>query len=1124
MLNRVVELSPTIERTELPGFRLRRLEMFNWGTFHQKVAALSPEGRWTLVVGENGSGKTTAVDALRTLLVPPRLLQYNDASGDQKRRDRTRRTYVRGAWATSSQEDSATARTEYLRQAGEHSILLAVFGNERTGQEVTLAQILWEANEKIHELYAVARGRKGIAQDLSELGRTSELKRVLRGRGFEPFDSFAAYEETFRSRLGIPSKGALEVFNQAIGVKEIVDINSFVRRHMLEPSDAVGFIHSHLRPHYKELDACYQAIQKARAQIEKLEPIVRCHLRIEEAEARKRELETLHQAAPLYYAHRHLEIRREEAEELRRQFAELEQSQQGLKKEQTADEKQRLAVELDLGSDQVGLRLKAIEFEQSAALARKKDKESRHQTVRTALTTMQKSLAFDTPQRFEEMRGELEASRGLFEGNRKSARRKQVEAEIERQQSAEEHNQLAAELENLRRHRVLIPRKFVELRQDISKATRVATDELPFAGELIEVKAEYREWTGAIERLFSSFGISLLVPEKHYLPVARFINKQHLGFRLNFHRIPNVVRTARLEVLSDRDRVPARLNFRTPHPLKEWVQAEVCRRFDHLCCESVEELETVEYGITREGLIRSGPTQHIKDDSRRVNDVTSYVLGWSIESKIRALEKAQEAAGRQSEEARRRAEAAAHQLEEWEAKLSALKAALAVEQFSDLDYWSEHRMLEQLQREQEELEASSDRRKTLKRQLEVLKRRIADRHDQILKTEREKGGLSERRATNESVTRALAAMLAVHEPDRFLMYAPRLGELQEETTLTLQNVDEVASSVGRKIQNRLNQQTSAIGKAHDEMLPRMTDFLRDYPEETADKSAAPEYAAEFVGLQARLRNEDLPKHEQEFERFLSESLIGDVAMFSTRLDEHRREIESRIEIVNRALERIPFSEATHVQIVCRPKGASDETTAFRAELRACLAQGLHPSPEDRVRIFGHIRELIAKFERDDGWTNRVTDVRNWLEFGVRELSDADGREVNYYSASSGKSGGQKTKLAFTILASAITAQYGLTDSTRKDSTFRFVIIDEAFARTDEVNSERALKLFQTLGLQLLVVSPFDAKSRIVEDYVDTFHLVLNPEQRSSHVRLASRAEYDEACETATSQPTNAESG
>jgi len=81
-------------------------------------------------------------------------------------------------------------------------------------------------------------------------------------------------------------------------------------------------------------------------------------------------------------------------------------------------------------------------------------------------------------------------------------------------------------------------------------------------------------------------------------------------------------------------------------------------------------------------------------------------------------------------------------------------------------------------------------------------------------------------------------------------------------------------------------------------------------------------------------------------------------------------------------------------------------------------------------------------------------------------------------------------------------------------TFRLVVIDEVFARTDEANSLRALKLFQQLGLQLVVVNPFDAKGRIVEDYVDSFHLAVNPDANNSKLRRASRAEYDAAVDGA----------
>jgi uncharacterized protein YPO0396 len=262
-------------------------------------------------------------------------------------------------------------------------------------------------------------------------------------------------------------------------------------------------------------------------------------------------------------------------------------------------------------------------------------------------------------------------------------------------------------------------------------------------------------------------------------------------------------------------------------------------------------------------------------------------------------------------------------------------------------------------------------------------------------------------------------------------------------------------------------------------------------------------------LRERIERQELEEHKKRFEEFLGTNLVGDMAMFNAKLLEHEKDIRARVAGINAALRKIAYSDTTHVQIVAAPT-RSDEIRQFRAEVKDCLSGGINPSAEDRLRIFGRIRDLIAKFEKDDVWTRRVTDARNWLEFGVRELADADGREVNYLAGSAGKSGGQKAKLAFTILASAIAAQYGLLGAERESETFRLVVIDEAFARRDEANSRRALELFKSLGLQLIVVSPFDAKSRIVEDYVDSFHVAANPENNNSKLRRASRAEYEEA--------------
>ena len=77
------------------GFRLRRFEAFNWGTFHNRVWGLDLGGENTLLTGDIGSGKSTLVDAITTLVVPPQKINYNKAAGAEDR-ERTARTYVLG--------------------------------------------------------------------------------------------------------------------------------------------------------------------------------------------------------------------------------------------------------------------------------------------------------------------------------------------------------------------------------------------------------------------------------------------------------------------------------------------------------------------------------------------------------------------------------------------------------------------------------------------------------------------------------------------------------------------------------------------------------------------------------------------------------------------------------------------------------------------------------------------------------------------------------------------------------------------------------------------------------------------------------------------------------------------
>ncbi len=136
----------------------------------------------------------------------------------------------------------------------------------------------------------------------------------------------------------------------------------------------------------------------------------------------------------------------------------------------------------------------------------------------------------------------------------------------------------------------------------------------------------------------------------------------------------------------------------------------------------------------------------------------------------------------------------------------------------------------------------------------------------------------------------------------------------------------------------------------------------------------------------------------------------------------------------------------------------------------------------------------------------MTDVRNWFMFSASERDLATDEEWEHYSDSDGKSGGQKEKLAYTILAASLAYQFGLEWGAAKSRDFRFAVIDEAFGRGSDVSTRYALDLFDKLGLQLLIVTPLQ-KVHVIEPYVRAIGFVDNPTGTYSRLQTMTIEEF-----------------
>ena len=115
-----------------------------------------------------------------------------------------------------------------------------------------------------------------------------------------------------------------------------------------------------------------------------------------------------------------------------------------------------------------------------------------------------------------------------------------TETEIEFRQLKREHDEISAEVVSLRERRSNIDSRVLAIRDRLCTELSINAEDLPFAGELLQVRDNEADWEGAAERLLHSFGLSLLVSDAHYVRVAVWVDRTHLRGRLMYFRVRDV--------------------------------------------------------------------------------------------------------------------------------------------------------------------------------------------------------------------------------------------------------------------------------------------------------------------------------------------------------------------------------------------------------------------------------------------------------------------------------------------------------------------------------------------------------------------------------------------------------
>ncbi|MDR1883577.1 MAG: hypothetical protein LBR26_12470 [Prevotella sp.] len=1109
-----------IDNTQI-GFRLQYMELLNWGTFHNKIWKITPNGNNSLLTGEIGSGKSTVVDALTCLIVPHHKIVFNKAAGAEGK-ERTMASYIRGEYKNTKAEyneinNDAKRKSKAisLRYTNDSdttfTVVLANFHNAGYENDVTLAQIYWIENEKIQKLFIVSFKPLTIKKHFSGIENGKSLKQKIKTFSNIGYvgDSFSEYSQQFRLSLGMNSDKAIDLFYQTVSMKEVKNLTSFVREQMLEQTDVKTQIEE-LKKRFEDLNRAYYAVLEARKQRDTLFPLVKLETDYTKYRTDIEEIENILSAIPGYFATKKIVLLEKEIANCEAKLNKLENdlTQLGIDLEAKRDAQTQIKQDI---RNNGGARLEQIESEIKQREKNKNAKRDKHNQYISLATKCELPSAnsdktfyanIKTAQQKVEYLKDIQATNSDKLGIL-SADLRIVNENI---------GQTDTELQSLKNRKNQIPLAFLDVRQKMIDDLQMDEKEIPFAGELIKVKDDEKQWEGALERLLHGFGISLLVPEKHYKAVSSYINRKRLldknerGVKLDYFPVPANIKYNYNAI--DADSVVNKIEIKGDTNFEDWLQSDLEQHFN-LKCVSIDDFQKIKQdAITIEGQYKKGK-KHTKDDRKNLWDKKTFVLGWSNIEKIKAVEESLAKLKIKQETTKLALDKLKMEMDGNVTLNTNLNLLLAHQNWNELNWQDEAKEIEKLKLEEKDIKTSNNVLQTLQNNLTRIAKEIAG----LEKEQREKGetigGLKKTVEDHVNGIEACKSAQTTISEIEALRFYPKINTLIANNNLTVKNIDRIQN----ELVNNSNDEERALNRKSNqiqgEIIKVMQNYKNEFPALSNELSVETDALPEFIKQYNEINKNGLPEHENRFKELLNKNTIDDIRVFDVKLDTHSKQINNKIKEINRHLREIEFNKGTYIEL-SSDRNPDKEISDFKKSLKDCYADILDTSDAYTEDRFNLVKAFLDRFKSNDTkdieWTKKVTDVRNWYLFSASEKYMDDDSEKEFYSDTAGKSGGQKEKLAYTILASALAYQFGLSFGEPRSKSFRFVVIDEAFGRGSDISAQFGLELFKKLNLQILVITPLQ-KINIIENYINTVHIVSNTEGNNSEIQFLTTEEY-----------------
>lgn len=1093
------------------GFRLQYMEVYNWGTFTDRIFRIQPQGNNSLLTGANASGKSTFIDALLTLLVPAKKDRfYNQSSGVDKKGDRTEETYVLGNYAHIQRDGDLGTITKSLRDKSTYSIILAHFDN-KDGKKITIFQVRWFSGDELKRTFGIAHVPLTIEDDFSHFDQKGNWKRTLdkkynsntTKKKIELMDGPIAYAERMADLFGMKSTKSLTLFNQVVGVKVLEDLDEFIRTNMLEEWNAEAeFLQ--LKDSFNTLMEAKINIEKVKDQIKFLEPINQHAIKIQELNDKLATLNHSKETAVFWFAQKGLNLAETELQKTEAQFNQLQTELNQLKEKEISLKNLETNLTVQIKSDDVGQQIEQIkidlaQLEKAKLLIEEKRATYNQYITILGFTTNPTSAIFDeNSAKIQDLKTEnqVNANRLLEQLRGLKNNADQLKEEVAQTQQL---------IDFLAKNQNNITGEIAEIRNQIVEITGTTPAEIPFVAELIKVRNEV--WETAIEQTLHQFAHQIIVPEKYLNQVENYIKNNPINALVQILAYKGFTSIDGLKPALADNHLINQIEFKSESIYAKWIKETIEEQFDFICADEINANATT---ILKDGTIVFANGNIKKDGRIEINRKENFVLGWENSAKTEAIYhdlKTIEAKFESNEiliSDTQKQLILTEQIKETIAKIET-----SFTHFATIDTQEISAEINQKQHLIDVLNSGSNRTEGLQlelektqQQLKVLsEQEIHNLNREIFKLETQIQQIQKEKRRNNDVLSSLSAV-SIDEFEQkhqelltvdYFSIKLKQTEFQKELETQIKSFDYSK----RLTEDKIKQKITEFKHPKEEIILKYSDWR-------SDASALPDathldLVSEYQEFYQRLSEDNLPRFETKFESYLQETIINKIGDFRMFFENWTESIQENISLLNESLAEIDYNTkefTTYIQLIANQHYVA-EIQDFKALLNRAISNGndgLMLFEEKRDHFNDHIAPLIKKLNRED-WRAKVMDVRYWFNYKAEEFRRDTQEKIKTYEHMGALSGGEKAQLTYTILGSAIAYQFNLMQK-EKANTFRFIAIDEAFKAQDEDKAKYLLRLCEQLKLQLLVVTPAD-NIHIVEDHISFVHYVERKEEKYS---------------------------